>query len=226
MPSYADQTVNASNPLARLAHRNRTGLSLRLALQRLRGTLLDYGCGTGHFIQQVNSHRPGFAVGYEPYLKERAANGLPIYRRIEEVQSQGPFQIVTLFETIEHLHPHELADFLAFCEQNLTYDGGILISGPIEIGPAAFAKELNRSLLHRRKPEHGPFELLAAGLLGIPAKRATDIKSSHKGFDFRQAIQAIKDHGWSVRVLGYGPLPIRTWYGNSQFYLWVTRRAA
>jgi hypothetical protein len=80
-------------------------------------------------------------------------------------------------------------------------------------------------MLHRRKPEHGLFELLGAGLFGIPARRAADIKSSHKGFDFRQAIRDVRAQGWDVSILGYGPLPIRTWYGNSQFYLWATRAA-
>ncbi|MGG1948783.1 hypothetical protein AB1286_28910 [Trinickia sp. NRRL B-1857] len=132
--------------------------------------------------------------------------------------------MVTLFETIEHLHQEELVDFLPTCDRVLGLDGGILISGPIEIGPALLLKEANRSVLHFRRPEHGLLELAKASVLDIRASRATDIKRSHKGFDFRKAISAIDTLGWGAEILHFGPLPIGTWYGNSQFYLWVTRK--
>jgi hypothetical protein len=158
-------------------------------------------------------------------MTERAAGGLPIHRTIDEVSDLGPFSMVTLFETIEHLHQEELVDFLSTCERVLGPDGGILISGPIEVGPALLLKEANRSILHFRRPEHGLLELAKASVLGIRASRAIDIKRSHKGFDFRNAISAIEALGWGAEMLHFGPLPIGTWYGNSQFYLWVTRKA-
>jgi len=157
-------------------------------------------------------------------MTERAAGGLPIHRTLDELMDLGPFSMVTLFETIEHLHQEELVDFLSTCDRILGPDGGILISGPIEIGPALLLKEVNRSILHFRKPEHGLFELAKASVLGIQASRAIDIKRSHKGFDFRKAISAIEALGWGTEILRFGPLPIRTWYGNSQFYLWATRK--
>lgn len=223
--SYDQQTVNSPNPLARYAHRNRLKKSIDLALAKCRdGVILDYGCGSGHFIAEMLRHRPGAAVGYEPYMTERAAGGLPIHRTLDELMDLGPFSMVTLFETIEHLHQEELVDFLSTCDRILGPDGGILISGPIEIGPALLLKEVNRSILHFRKPEHGLFELAKASVLGIQASRAIDIKRSHKGFDFRKAISAIEALGWGTEILRFGPLPIRTWYGNSQFYLWATRK--
>lgn len=222
--TYDEQTVNSPNPLARYAHRNRLKKSIQLALSKCKGgVILDYGCGSGHFIAEILKHRPGGAVGYEPFMKERTAQGLPIHRSINELSHIGEFSMVTLFETIEHLHEEELVDFLATCDQVLAPAGGILISGPVEIGPALLLKEVNRSVLHLRKPEHRLLELAKASVLGIPASRAIDIKCSHKGFDFRKAISAIQALGWDVEILNFGPLPIGTWYGNSQFYLWATR---
>jgi hypothetical protein len=223
MPTYAEQTFNASNPIARYSHRNRLRRSVALALPRMRGRLLDYGCGSVMFINAINGLRPGSAIGYEPFMAERQFSDLPIYREMDEVISRCPFSIVTLFETIEHLDADELDAFLNDCELVLEPAGGVLVSGPIEVGPAVLAKEASRSLLHHRAPENRWLELMGAAFLGNPSSRAPDIKTSHKGFDFRWAIANLRRHGWQVAVLGYGPLPIGTWYGNSQFYLWVSK---
>ncbi|HTH62094.1 MAG TPA: methyltransferase domain-containing protein [Paraburkholderia sp.] len=225
--SYDRQTLNAVNPLARYAHRHRLRTSIKLASQKYRsGLILDYGCGSGAFVAEMCKRLPGVAVGYEPYMTEVNSNDIRIYRSQADLLRGGPYGMVTLFETIEHLTMDELVEFLTICRQILSpsadQSGGILISGPIEVGPALVLKEFNRSVMRLRKPEHGLLEFLNASVLGVAAHRAPDIKCSHKGFDFRVAIQTLRDLGWHVDVLAYGPLPTNTWYGNSQFYLWAS----
>lgn len=224
--SYDKQTINSPNPLARYAHRSRIRKSIQLALSKLppRGRVLDYGCGSGVFVNEMLALRPACAVGYEPFMTERASAALPIYSRIEDIEPMGPFSLVTLFETIEHLSDEETAGFLRTCADLLSPAGGLLISGPIEIGPALIAKEFNRSILRFNRPDYGLVEFAKASLFGIPARRAENIKTSHRGFDFRQAVGLFRNSGWRVEVLQYGPLPIGTWYGNSQVYLWLTRQ--
>jgi hypothetical protein len=222
--SYAQQTVDAPNPVARYAHRNRVRRSLDLALPRLSGgRLLDYGCGSGTFLAQVLQHCPGRAVGYEPHMTERVHPDLPIYNNLDSIDHAGPYSVVTLFETIEHLTPQELYSFVGVCHRMLPSGGGILISAPIEIGPALLLKDLNRSGWGRRRSEHRPLELIKAGVLGIPARRAENVKISHRGFDFRRARTALGDLGWRTRILSFGPLPWIGWYGNSQVYMWAER---
>ncbi|MBC7957619.1 MAG: methyltransferase domain-containing protein [Cytophagales bacterium] len=224
---YDKQTVDSPNPLARYAHRSRIKNSVRLALSRLSGgKVLDYGCGSGVFISTLNSLRPQCAVGYEPYMADRRSDALPIYSRIGDVEATGPFSLITLFETIEHLSEQETTAFLRTCDRVLSPAGGVLVSGPIEIGPALIAKELSRSLRQFELPDYGLGEFLKASVLGVPGARADNIKTSHKGFDFRRAMAFIKTSGWRVEVLEFGPLPIGTWYGNSQVYLWLTRDPA
>jgi 2-polyprenyl-3-methyl-5-hydroxy-6-metoxy-1,4-benzoquinol methylase len=224
MSTYDAQTINARNPIARFAHRNRIARSLSLSLPLLGdGKLLDYGCGSGVLVAALLDKRPGCAVGYEPFMTERVQGEIPIFKTHEEVERQGPFQLITLFETIEHLSSEELDTFLQFSASVLAPSGGILISGPIEIGPAVIVKDLNRFALRGKPSEHGTVELLKAALLGIPARRAENIKNSHRGFDFRKARRDLLQRGWLTDVLSYGPMPIRTWYGNSQVYLWAHR---
>lgn len=91
------------------------------------------------------------------------------------------------------------------------------------MGPVLILKELNRSFFIFRPSEHSLKEFVEASIFGIAASRAENIKCSHKGFDFRRAIQFLKVNGWDVDVLGFGPLPIATWYGNSQVYLWANK---
>jgi SAM-dependent methyltransferase len=218
--NYDQQTINSRNPLARYAHRTRVKRSVQLATPRVGlGKIMDYGCGSGVFVSKMNSIREGAAVGYEPYMTERAVDGLPIYADFVEVERHGPYHTVTLFETIEHLTDSELDEFLERCGTVLVPGGVILISAPIEIGPALLLKEANRSVLRFKAPEYGFMEFLKAVILGIPGRRAPDIKTSHRGFDFRRSIRYLEMKGWSAEVLGYSPIPMGTWYGNSQVFL-------
>lgn len=78
-------------------------------------------------------------------------------------------------------------------------------------------------LSHRnRKRIEGYFqdkflEFIGAAFFGIPGYR------ENPDFDFRHLVRFCKSRGWKVKVLGYGPLPIPTWYGNSQVFLSLTK---
>ncbi|MCC9602307.1 methyltransferase domain-containing protein [Stieleria sp. JC731] len=224
MSNYDLQTINAKNPIARYSHRTRVRHSIELAKGRLAsGRILDYGCGSGVFVNEMNQIRSGIAYGYEPYLKDRTAENLPIYRDFEDVKAFGPFSTITLFETLEHLSATELDEFLERSSQVLDGEGRILISAPIEIGPALIMKELNRTFLKFKKSEHHFSEFVKAAVFAKPARRAPNIKYSHRGFDFRQAIQEIESRGWKVTILSFSPLPVIGWYGNSQVFMSVAK---
>jgi SAM-dependent methyltransferase len=226
MASYAVQTVDSPNPLARYAHRTRVRKSIELAKDRLEaGRILDYGCGSGVFVAEINRLRESIAFGYEPFMEERSRHGLPIYRDFEDLLHHKPFGTVTLFETIEHLSESELSEFLQRSFDLLGNDGCILISAPIEIGPSLFLKELNRFLRKPSMPNYGLLEFFKAALLGTPARRAENIKASHKGFDFRAAIRQIEERGWRVDVIGFSPIPFLGWYGNSQVFFRANKLA-
>lgn len=223
--SYDEQTINSPNPLARFSHRRRLAKSIALVaahpgVQRL----LDYGCGSGDFLRALQQSTPLQAIGYEPFMLERAHEQLPIHNNLEAIREIAPFDLITVFETIEHLTRDELMAFLVQAKDLLSPHGRILFSAPIEIGPALLLKTLNRASRAKRwPPELSLRELAAACLLGIPQTRAENIKISHQGFDFRQAITDLQHHFGPVEIASYGPLPTGTWYGNSQVFFWLQR---
>ncbi len=198
--------------------------SIKYALEKVSlGKILDYGCGSGTFLTEILAVHPEHAVGFEPYMDERHTDHLPIYKTLAEASAHGPFGMITLFETLEHLEPEEIDQFLKECSDNLVDGGGVLVSAPIEIGPALILKEANRVFIRRNRPEYKLGEFVLAAFFGRPGRRAPNVKISHRGFDFRNTLQHIRSKGWQGTILGFGPLPVRSWYGNSQVYIWLTK---
>ena len=220
--SYENQTLNHPNFIARFAHRNRHRKSIYLVTKLLKNkakAIIDYGCGKGAFIDELRKEGFNFAYGYEPFMEQSHEKDY-IFKDISSF-SKDSVELITLFETIEHLSEAELNSFFNFCNHYLVAEGTILVSAPIELGPAVIVKDIVRSLLFKRPLEYELMELIKCGIFGINVSRSHSIKGSHKGFDFRKSISFIKENYGEVRILGFGPLPIGTWYGNSQVYFQV-----
>jgi hypothetical protein len=90
-------------------------------------------------------------------------------------------------------------------------------------GPAVLLKELSRSILFRRRSDMTAAELFKAGFLGIPARRADDVKTSHRGFDWRVTQRTLQAHFRSLGIQ-YSPLPFKGSYGQSQVLMTFENR--
>lgn len=164
--------------------------------------------------------RGGGYCGYEPFNEERCAENLPIFSDYNELIKLAPFATITVFEVLEHLQWKEISIILSRFKDILAENGKVYISVPIEIGPAIILKEINRKR-SGGSFQYNLFEFIGAAFLGIPGYREDPDYDfmSHKGFDFRQLIHFCRARGWKVKILGYGPMPMPTWYGNSQVFL-------
>ena len=71
-------------------------------------TLLDYGCGYGHFLQSANT-RGWSGRGFEPAAAVRdqivADRDLCVVGTIQDALDAAPFDVVTLWDVLEHLDP-------------------------------------------------------------------------------------------------------------------------
>ena len=128
--SAAQGFVNQAYKVARFfTMRRKVGLLNKLAPSR--GKLLDYGCGTGHFLKAAKA--AGWqVVGLEPNARAREEAsqrlGQPIGQESLASFPPGTFDAITLWHVLEHVHT--LNETLAQLVALLKPDGVILIAVP------------------------------------------------------------------------------------------------
>jgi len=227
--TYDDRTINSPNIFARYSHRKRIANVLRQVSKRLDfGKILDYGCGSGVLISELNEMKANCAIGYEPFLSAWHGHkeGLPIYVDYADVLANAPYATITILEVLEHVGWDKMSNVFDNFRELLTPDGIVIVSVPIEIGPAVLLKHFNR--LRYDKGQHvgihdNFLELISAAFFGAVGYR-DPLKGSHKNFDFRHLIKFAKSRDWQIKILGYSPIPIIGWYGNSQVMFTMERQ--
>ncbi|MEK0442165.1 MAG: hypothetical protein RL403_1143 [Bacteroidota bacterium] len=95
------------------------------------GSLLDYGCGTGEFLQEAK--RQKWTVrGIEPSEKARgqALGKLPnqIVQTMDELPEDESYDVITLFHVLEHIH--RLRKTLKNIVKHLKSSGYLIIAVP------------------------------------------------------------------------------------------------
>lgn len=216
--SYAAQTLDTPNPIARYAHRQRYAASFDRVTGEVRdeGTVLDFGCGQGDFLTTLAGLRPDLTLlGFDPESGHDADGYVPVDDTT--TVATGSVDLVCCFETLEHLYDGEIASFLAEAERVLAPEGEVLISVPVIGGPTLLLKEANRAILFRRRSDYSARELVAASLAGWVAPRPDDIRVSHKGFDFRALFARVGER-FAVEDVAYCPFPALPWWLNSQVF--------
>jgi 2-polyprenyl-3-methyl-5-hydroxy-6-metoxy-1,4-benzoquinol methylase len=226
---YDEHTIHSPIPFVRYAQQSRIVKCIQYISRMLNESekILDYGCGTGVFMSILNKIKPCSIIGYEPYMEEKYEEKSLIYSEYNDILQFASFDVITVFEVIEHLSDMQFDEFLLRADELLPRNKGtIFVSVPIEIGPVLIPKEIYR-ILTKRKIEYRTLEYLKAAFLGIPGERPENSPhgyGSHKGFDFRQLLGQFQSKGWDVTILGYGPLPFNWWYGNSQIFFKAVRK--
>src|SRR4029453_2715039 len=124
---YSRQTLDTANPVARYAHRQRHRLSLDRAAAEVPegGTVLDYGCGEGTFLNALAEARPDVTLlGYDP-------ESGPVPHRHPPVADMaagggGAVDVLCSLEPLEPLYDPEIAGFAADAARVLR-PGGLLL---------------------------------------------------------------------------------------------------
>jgi 2-polyprenyl-3-methyl-5-hydroxy-6-metoxy-1,4-benzoquinol methylase len=135
--NYISHSDTRKGLISRLYHAVRS-LTLRqkvalVARYTRKGSLLDYGCGTGMFLRQA-SGQGWTVVGLEPddgARKTAAASGVTVYAELGEISAayaDGSFSAITLWHVLEHVV--ELKGTLATLRSKLADDGIMIVAVP------------------------------------------------------------------------------------------------
>lgn len=120
-----------------------------------KGSVLDFGCGTGEFIAEMAA-KGWRATGVEPAAQAReAAAGLRLEVHADLQACAGPFDVITLWHVLEHVH--EAPEQFRLLRELLS-PGGIVVMALPNIasvdarayGPHWVALDVPRHLYHFR----------------------------------------------------------------------------
>ena len=228
------------------SHGSRFRLAARLAAAAAGGRLLDYGCGDGTFIALTHGTFAE-AVGCDIDAAQLAQcrRRLGHLERVRFVQIDalatpdlhGAFDVVMCMEVLEHCVDAERTSVLDALARVVSASGRVIISVPIEIGPALLGKQLFRAIAawrghgdYQHRETYSPRELIAAALARPRLARAEyDVETpsgrmrycGHKGFDWRILEPEIVRR-FTVTERRFTPMPALGGVLNSQVWFVCT----
>lgn len=207
---YARKQIYCPSRVVAWSHGSRFKLAAALASSGAGGRLLDYGCGDGTFMALTHGAFAE-AVGADIDKSQLAEcrrrlsdlGGLTFILTAElaEGRHERAYDVVTCMEVLEHCVDAERVRVLDDLRRLVDPAGRVVISVPIEVGPALAGKQFFRALAawrgqgdYRHRETYTPRELLAAIAGGPNLARARYTVEGpggpiaycgHKGFDWR-----------------------------------------
>lgn len=226
-PSYAGATHGSTNLVFSASHAARFRMAADLlGLQRAE-RFLDYGCGDGHLLAMLVPTGAEL-FGYDPAPEMKAAlQALDSVTAIERVAAlpSGSFDAASCCEVLEHVTSAEGAAIMEACHRILRPDGRMVVSVPVEIGPAAVAKHVLRRIGGRPAEANATWSNLARAAVGMKVQRL-DYGGGyfgHVGFDFRLLPALFERTGFKILRQAFSPFPALGPLCNSQTFFLLQR---
>jgi SAM-dependent methyltransferase len=229
---YYDRIFRGGSALTRWAHHARRDAVLKLIGDQVFESAADVGCADGWLLRDLYDHgviKGGVGIDNEPEMLEAGRTRSTAQPELffttpeDENLSQGSFDLVCCLETLEHV---EDVDAVVRQIAGLVRSGGIVVvSVPIEVGPALFVKQTGRWWANRLTDygyeRYSWQELQQAGLRWDASKLTRTNIYSHKGFDYREVRAMLSGRFELVRSV-YSPLPWTGPWGASTVF-WMLR---
>jgi 2-polyprenyl-3-methyl-5-hydroxy-6-metoxy-1,4-benzoquinol methylase len=242
---YARKQLSGRAGLIGWSHERRFLAARRMVAPFAGRRLLDYGCGDGTFLAQVHDLCPA-ATGVEvddvlvrdARARFAAVRGLDFVHTAElDSLPAGAFGVVTCMEVLEHCTPESVDGVVAQIRRLAARDAAIIVSVPVETGPALLVKQAARAAAGARgisgyqdREHYRPGELarmLVAGrgtAIDRPVYETAFADGSpnryhgHKGFNWR-ALAARLERDFVLERTRFSPLPLLGPLLNSQAWM-------
>lgn len=179
-------------------------------------SVLELGCFDGRaveYLPEIPARYLGLDAGWEDALTlARARWAKHPHLEFRECQSaaqmnlQGEkFDLALALETLEHISPEELENYLAEIAKALKPSGVFLVTIPNEIGPVFAAKHVLKVLFIGNPEEYTPGEFVWQALGRTEKVR----RREHKGFHYGRMISTLRKYFDVERIEGlpFGLLP-------------------
>jgi SAM-dependent methyltransferase len=232
------------------SHARRFAMARRVVQPYAGRPLLDYGCGDGTFLALVHDQFPE-SVGAEidPALvadaRQRfgAMQGLR-FIHTDEVAAlpDASFGVVTCMEVLEHCTPDAAEHVIGQMRRLVAADGVVIVSVPVETGPALLVKQAARAVAGLRGVSgYQDRERYSAGELArmVFAGAETSIDRpvyetrrpdgapnryhGHKGFNWRMLAERLR-RDFTLRETRFSPVAPLGGLLNSQAWFTCTPR--
>ena len=247
---YARKQLYCPSGIVAWSHGSRFRLAAKLAIAARAGgapgKLLDFGCGDGTFVAMAHTHfaeTVGADVDAEQIVECRARLGALRGVRfvttalLDAAEHAGAYDVVMCMEVLEHCTDQDRARVLGRLRRLVAAGGRIIISVPIEVGPALVGKQVFRALAawrghgdYHHRETYTPREMIAAALARpnlaraiytVTGRNGAYTYCGHKGFDWRVLEREIRER-FSVERRLFSPLPLVGSLLNSQVWFVCT----
>lgn len=235
---YARKQILSRSAFIAWSHRSRFRTARRLVEPGAGKRLLDYGCGDGTFLAEVGgmfAEAAGAGNARDEIedcrrrLGDRDQLKFFLVDDLASPQYCGRYDLVTCMEVLEHCLDAMVSKVLDDLRRLVGPDGRVIISVPIEIGPALAGKQLMRRIAgwrsigdYKYNDRYSSRELLQM----LFATRRTAIERpvygtgaeayhSHKGFNWR-ALRDEVSGTFKIQRTIFSPLGALRGYFSSQ----------
>lgn len=240
--NYARKQIYCPSAVVAWSHGSRFSLAARLAGAAKGGRLLDYGCGDGTFIALTHgTFAEAIGADIDAAQLDECRRRFEGLDRIEFVHTRDldrpahaqAYDVVTCMEVLEHCTDPERVRVLDHLGRLVVRGGLVVISVPIEIGPALVGKQLFRAIAafrghgdYRHRETYSARELAAAAFARPNLVRARYTVTTpegplsycgHKGFDWRVLEREIEAR-YAVEQRLFTPMPMLGRVLNSQVW--------
>jgi 2-polyprenyl-3-methyl-5-hydroxy-6-metoxy-1,4-benzoquinol methylase len=239
---YARKQLGSRSALVSWSHTSRFETARRLVAPYAGARLLDYGCGDGTFLWSVHDLFPA-AVGVdadEAQIDDCARRlrpwpGLSFRTTQSLTTTAAAFDVVVCMEVLEHCPDDVQAEVVEEIRRIAVPGARLVVSVPLETGPALLVKQAARAVAAARgleeyasRERYSVAECIKALLAGptTALTRTETIASSgdrvfrytgHKGFNWRR-LQGLLESRVRIERRLFSPLPVLGPWINSQVW--------